>query len=97
MTDSENWTPIKAKALDATLSEPHMQDFLLELKERIRVRANVGALPPGYDALVLGFGQFNHSSGQSSVLDIIEDMRIQKVPTKELGPPFQAPKNYKSE
>lgn len=99
MPSESFWTPEKAKALDATFALPHMQDFLLELKDRIRVKGNVGGLPPGYDALVLGFGQFNHSSGQSSVLDIIEDMRTEKKPVKPINQDemFIAPENRKKE
>lgn len=91
------WTPEMARALDAVLSQPIMQDFLAELKERTRVKGNAGSLPPGYDALVLSAASFNHASGQSSVLDMIEELRTERKPVKDLPPPFQAPKGYKPE
>jgi hypothetical protein len=99
MPKESPWTPAKAKALDATLSEPHMQDFLAELKERIRVNGRPEFIAPGYDELVLGYGQFHRSAGQSSVIEIIEDMRTEKKTVKELDltQMFQAPKNRKPE
>jgi hypothetical protein len=95
MAKESTWTPEKAKALDATLSQPHMQDFLIELKARIAVKGIVGALDPGYDALVLSALAYNAASGRARVLELIEEMRSSTNPVLPLKDEemFKAPKH----
>lgn len=92
---SDNWTPELQKEWDKTWSEPHMVRGMRELKERTRLKGVIGISLPGYDQTVLAAGHFYHASGQSNVLDIIEDMRREINPSKEFDPSqmFVAPQN----